>query len=78
MEFMGNFEKSVDKTDKIIYTDIDRMRGAFGMRLDRNSPKETKRHLPERAFRGDFIAGSKIREVKSAVRGGKSGQSGSA
>ena len=48
------------------------------MRLYRNSPKETKRHLPERAFRGDFIAGGKIREVKSAVRGGKSGQSGSA
>lgn len=77
MGFAGNFEKSVDKTDKIIYTDIDRMRGG-GMRLDRNSPKETKRHLPERAFRDDFIAGGKIREVKSAVRGGKSGQSGSA
>lgn len=60
MEFMGNFEKSVDKTDKIIYTDIDRMRGLSGCALT-GILRKRKRGV----FRKEPFGAILLREAKS-------------
>ena len=60
MEFMGNFEKSVDKTDKIIYTDIDRMRGLSGCVLT-GILRKRQRGI----FRKGLVGAILLREAKS-------------